>query len=85
MLAALAFACWRHWPEAAYCGLAVVALGTSTWFETGPRTLLILFPVFIGLAALGVRWPWVRYAYFGISGPLAVVLAMLYLSGQWAG
>ena len=85
LLATLAFACWRHWPEAAYCGLAVIALGTSTWFETGPRTLMILFPVFIGLAVLGARWPWVRYAYFGISGPLAVVLAMLYLSGQWAG
>ncbi len=85
VLATLAFACWRHWPEAVYCGLAVIALGTSTWYETGPRTLAILFPVFIALAAVDARRHWVRYLYFGVSGPLAVVLAMLYLSGQWAG
>lgn len=85
VLATLAFACWHRWPEAAYCGLAVIALGTSTWFETAPRTLMILFPVFIAIAALEARRQWVRYAYFGLSGPLAVVLAMLYLSGQWAG
>jgi hypothetical protein len=85
LLAALAFACWLRWPEAAYCGLAVIALGTSTWFETGPRTLVILFPVFIALAVLDTRRQWVRYLYFSVSGPLAVVLAMLYLSGQWAG
>ena len=83
--AVLAFAWGRRWPEATYCGLALIALGTSTWFETGPRTLLVLFPVWVGLAALDGRWPWLRYAYFGISAPLAVVLAMLYLSGQWAG
>lgn len=83
--ATLAFALLRRWPEATYCGLALLALGTTTWFETGPRTLLVLFPVWVGLAAMETRRAWVRYAYFAVSGPLAVVLAMLYLSGQWAG
>ncbi|HTA11508.1 MAG TPA: mannosyltransferase family protein [Streptosporangiaceae bacterium] len=83
--ATLAFACWRRWPQAAFCGLALIALGTSTWVETAPRTLLVLFPVWIGLAALEASRPWLRYAYFGVSAPLAVVLAMLFLSGQWAG
>ena len=81
--ATLAFACWRRWPQAAYCGIALIALGTSTWIETAPRTLLVLFPVWIGLAALEARRPWLRYAYFSVSAPLAVVLAMLFLSGQW--
>ncbi len=85
VLAAVAFACWRQWPQATYCGLALTALGTSTWFEGGPRTLLVLFPVFVGLAGLEVRLSWLRYAYFSLSAPLAVVLAMLYLSGQWSG
>jgi hypothetical protein len=84
-VATLAFACWRRWPQAAYCGLALIALGTSTWVQTAPRTLLLLFPVWIGLATLESRPPWLRYAYFGVSGPLTVVLAMLFLSGQWAG
>jgi hypothetical protein len=85
ILAVVIFAALRQWPQATYCGLALVALSTTTWFETGPRTLMVLFPVFVGLAAAGSRRSWVRYAYVSISGPLAVVLSMLYLSGQWAG
>jgi len=81
----LAFAASRRWPETVYCGLAVIALGTSTWYETLPRTLLVLFPVWIALARLDRRWPWVKYAYLSVSGPIAVVLGMLFLSGQWAG
>jgi hypothetical protein len=45
----------------------------------------VLFPVWVGLAGLEARRPWLRYAYFSVSAPLAVVLAMLYLSGQWSG
>ncbi len=85
LIAALAFACSRRWPEAVYCGLAVVAFGTSTWYETCPRTLLVLFPVWVALARLAARRAWITGAYLAISGPVAVVLAMLYLSGQWAG
>lgn len=84
-VAAVAFAVRRRWPEAVYCGLAVVALGTSTWYETAPRTLLVLFPVWVALAGLGERWPAIRYAYLAVSAPIAVVLGMLYLSGMWAG
>lgn len=85
VLASVCFAARRRWPEAVYCGLAVVTLGTSTWYQAGPRTLLLLFPVWIALAGLELRWRWIRYAYGAISAPLAVVLALLYLSGQWAG
>ena len=85
VLAAVAFACSQRAPEAVYCGLAAVALGTSTWYQGCPRTLLVLFPIFIALARLAARRPWITYAYLGISAPLAVVLAMMFLSGQWAG
>ncbi|HXB47491.1 MAG TPA: hypothetical protein VNW50_06970 [Streptosporangiaceae bacterium] len=85
LVAAMAFAGTRRWPEAVYCGLAVVALGTSTWYQTAPRTLLVLIPVWVALARLGERWPGIRYAYLAVSAPIAVVLGMLYLSGGWAG
>jgi hypothetical protein len=85
LMAALAFACWRQWPEAVYCGLAVVAFGTSTWYLTCPRTLLVLFPVWVAFARLAASRPWITSAYLAISAPIAVVLGMLYLSGQWAG
>jgi hypothetical protein len=45
----------------------------------------VLFPVWVALAALAARMPWIAGVYLAISGPVAVVLAMLYLSGQWAG
>ena len=85
LAAAVAFAATRRWPEAVYCGLAVVAVGTSTWYQTAPRTLLVLFPVWIALARLGERWPGIRYTYLAVSAPIAVVLGMLFLSGRWAG
>ena len=85
VLATLAFLWWHRWPEAVYCGLAAVALGTQTWFTGCPRTLLVLFPVWIALAGLGARRTWVQYVYLSISAPLAAVLGLLFLSYQWAG
>ena len=85
LLAVICFAIGRRWPEATYCGLAVIALGTSTWYQSCPRTLLVLFPVWIALARLDIQWRWLRYVYGAVSGPLAVVIALLFLSGRWAG
>ncbi len=85
LLAALAFLWWRRWPEAVYCGLAVLALGTSTWYQACPRTLLVLFPAWIALARLDARWPWIRYVYLSVSAPLAAVIGLLFLTYQWAG
>ena len=85
ILAAAGFLCWRRWPEAVYCGLPAVVIGTQTFYQSGPRTLLILFPVCVALARLEARRPWVRYLYFGVSVPLAAVMGLLYLAGQWAG
>jgi hypothetical protein len=54
-------------------------------YMAASRTLLVLFKVRVALARLGERWPGIRYGYLAISGPIAVVLGMLYLSGMWAG
>jgi hypothetical protein len=64
---------------------AAVVIGTQTFYESGPRTLLVLFPVCIALASLETRRPWLRYLYFGISAPLAAVMGLLFLAGQWTG
>ena len=85
VLAALAFLWWYRWPEAVYCGLPALALGTQTWYQACPRTLLVLFPVWIALAGLDARRTWVRYVYLSVSAPLAAVVGLLFLSYQWAG
>ena len=85
LLVTFAFLWWRRWPEAVYCGLAALALGTQTWYQGCPRTLMVLFPVWIALAGLEARRRWVRYVYFSVSAPLAAVVGLLFLSYQWAG
>jgi len=45
----------------------------------------MLFPVWIALAGIDARRPWIRYVYFGVSAPLAAVVGLLFLSSQWAG
>ena len=85
LLVTLAFLCWHRWPEAVYCGLAALALATQTWYQSGPRTLLVLFPAWIALAGLDARRTWIRYVYLSVSAPLAAVVGLLFLSYQWAG
>ncbi len=85
VLATLLFLWGRRWPEAAYCGLAMLSIATQTWYQTGPRTLLVLFPVCVALARLEARRPWARYAYLGVCAPLAAVVGLLFLAYQWAG
>jgi hypothetical protein len=85
LLAALVFLLWRRWPEAVYCGLPVLAIGTQTWYHSGTRTLLLLFPVCAALARLETRRPWARYVYLGVCAPLAAVVGLMYLAYQWAG
>jgi hypothetical protein len=68
-----------------YCGLAAISLGTETWYTTSMRTLLVLFPVWIALAELEGRRPWSWSVYVWVCAPLAAVVALLFLSYQWAG
>ena len=86
LVAAVGFALRRRWPEAVYCGLAVIGLGTQTWYQSVPRTMLIMFPIWVALAQLtrarALAW---ANTYLAVSGSLAVVLGLLYLGGQWAG
>ncbi|MDJ0342133.1 mannosyltransferase family protein [Streptomyces sp. H10-C2] len=75
----------RRWPEAAYIGLTLWALGTSYWYMSIPRASLLWWPLWIGLARWSLRRPWVRTAYICVAAPLMTVLAVAFTSGRWAG
>lgn len=75
----------RRWPEAIYAGLTIVALATSLWYESVPRSLLLLWPIWCGLAVLAARRAWVGHIYLSISIPLSAAIGLLFLSGGWAG
>jgi hypothetical protein len=85
VVATLAFLWRSRRPEAVYCGLTALALTTQTYYQSCPRSLLVLFPVCVALGHLDARHPWVRYVYLSVSAPLAGVLGLLFLTHQWSG
>ncbi|HET7016606.1 MAG TPA: mannosyltransferase family protein [Streptosporangiaceae bacterium] len=75
----------RRWPEAIYVGLTIFALATSIWYESVPRSLLLLWPLWCGLAVLATRRAWIGYVYLAISIPISAAIGLLFMSGNWAG
>jgi len=75
----------RRWPEAGYAALTIGALATSDWYESVPRALLLLWPIWCGLAVAAARRPWVGQLYLAVSIPIAAVIGVLFLTGNWAG
>lgn len=75
----------RRWPEALYVALSLWALGTSYWYTSIPRATLLWWPLWIGLAALSLRWPWFRTAYLSVAAPVTTLVALTFLTGRWAG
>ncbi|MFC8957503.1 mannosyltransferase family protein [Streptomyces sp. NPDC057101] len=77
---------WRKsWPEATYTALSLWALGTSYWYMSVPRATLLWWPLWITLAAVLMPRPRLRVLYLCLACPLAVVFALAFLTGRWAG
>jgi hypothetical protein len=76
---------WRRWGEATWIGLQVVAFGTSFWYFSVPRAMLLWWPLWIILAGWAVRRRWVLWFYLALSVPLMSVWAAAFLTGRWAG
>jgi hypothetical protein len=85
VVATIALLYVRRWTEAIYVGLTVLALATSIWYESVPRSLLALWPIWCGLAVLAVRRRWAGQLYLAISIPVSASIALLFMSGNWAG
>lgn len=75
----------RRWPEAVYVALSLWALGTSYWYTSVPRATLLWWPLWIGLAAVSLRRPWFRTAYLCVTVPVSGLVALVFLTGRWAG
>ena len=75
----------RWWPEATFVGLNVAAFSFSFWLLSVPRSALLWWPLWVGVAALVRERPWLRAVWVGTSGALAVAFAVSFFSGRWAG
>jgi mannosyltransferase PIG-V len=71
----------RAWPEAVYCGLAVVTLGTTTYYQSVPRAVLLMWPLYMLIARAAIRRPWVGQVYLWLSIPLATLIGWYYFLG----
>lgn len=75
----------RRWGEAAYVGLSVGALATSTYYLSVSRATLLWFPLWVLLAQAAQRRPWLHTAYVTVSAPLMALLVLTFTSGRWVG
>jgi len=82
----------RHWAAAAFVGIQVVAFGTSYWFMSVNRAVLLWFPLWAGLGAAvtwrPARWPVAKdmavAIYVVCSSAAMIIWAWLFFSGRWA-
>nr|WP_242440590.1 mannosyltransferase family protein [Streptomyces sp. CB02923] len=75
----------RRWPEAVYVALSLCALGTSYWYVSVPRAVLLWWPLWIILAGWSLRSPRFKTAYLCVVAPLSTVFALTFFTGRWTG
>ncbi len=75
----------RSWGEATYVGLSVAALATSSYYLSVARATLLWFPLWLLLAELAGRRPWVHTAYLTLATPLMAVAVLTFTASRWVG
>jgi len=82
----------RHWAAAAFVGIQVVAFGTSYWYMSVNRAVLLWFPLWAALGAAAV-WRPARWrqgkdvavaVYVVLSAAAMIIWAWLFFTGRWA-
>jgi hypothetical protein len=73
----------RWWGEATYVLLTCIALGTSTLYYSVPRSVVVLFPVWMLLGLWMSRWRAVAWTYVAIAAPLMIVGVIGFTQGHW--
>lgn len=82
----LAWLLWRRsWGEAAWVAATIGAFGTSFWIYSLTRATLLWWPLWIGLAVMARRKPWLGRLYLALAIPLAAIWAACFFTGRWAG
>jgi hypothetical protein len=81
----------RRWAEAAWVGIQVVAFGTSYWYMSVNRAVLLWFPLWLTLGSFATRTGRTRTVRIVVTvgwGIISVALliwwAVRFFTGQWA-
>ena len=73
----------REWGYAAYMGIFMVALMTSTWYFSIPRMLLSLFPVMLLMAQATQNRPIRHEMALVVLAPVATLGVIVFTRGAW--
>ena len=73
----------RWWPEAVYTGVTALSLGTSTMYHSVPRTLVVIFPLWVLVGMWMTRWRWFRWTFIVASLPALALVSLLFTRNQW--
>ena len=73
----------RWWPEAVYTGVTALSLGTSTMYHSVPRTLVVIFPLWVLVGMWMTRRRWFRWSFLCISLPALALVSLLFTRNQW--
>jgi len=73
----------RWWPEFVYVSTTLLALITSTFYYSVPRTVTLLFPLWLLLGAWIARSRMLRVAYLVLVIPFTTLVVIRFTDGQW--
>ena len=74
---------WKWWAEFAYMLVTAISLGTSSVYLSVPRTLVVLFPIWLIVGIWMTRHRWFRYGYLVASVPLLIFWTIRFTQGFW--
>ena len=73
----------RMWAEATYVLVTVLSLGTSTMYHSIPRTIVVIFPVWMLLGVWMTKRRWFTWGYVIVSLPVLMLVTIRFTQGQW--
>lgn len=73
----------RWWAEAVYSGATALSLGTSSMYYSIPRTLVLIFPLWVLMGLWLARAPWRPWVYGVACLPALMLITVLFTDGQW--
>lgn len=73
----------RWWPEFILVGTTLAALVTSTFFYSVPRTITLLFPLWLILGGWLSQSRLLRIVYLVFTIPFTALVVVRFVDGQW--
>ena len=79
----IALARSRRWGEMTFVGVNLVTMTATSFYASGARAALVWFPLYLLLARLSARRPWVHGAVVWTCAPLMICFVLVFTNAMW--